>query len=132
MYNTSDNNYQFSTISKDIVEKMLIKLDKIKDIKYILEPSAGKGNLVKMIQNSYEHDLLCREIFIDTIEINPQFKLILNNLKVPVIHDDFLTFNTLKKYDAIIMNIYSDNLLDSLSSLIMLSYVKVEMVYQCQ
>lgn len=104
MYNTSDNNYQFSTISKDIVEKMLIKLDNIKDIKYILEPSAGKGNLVKIIQNSYKHDLLCREIFIDTIEINPQFKLILNNLKVPVIHDDFLTFNTLKKYDAIIMN----------------------------
>lgn len=104
MYNTSDNNYQFSTISKDIVEKMLIKLDNIKDIKYILEPSAGKGNLVKIIQNSYKHDLLCREIFIDTIEINPQFKLILNNLKVPVIYDDFLTFNTLKKYDAIIMN----------------------------
>lgn len=90
MYNTSDNNYQFSTISKDIVEKMLIKLDNIKDIKYILEPSAGKGNLVKIIQNSYKHDLLCREIFIDTIEINPQFKLILNNLKVPVIKDNLL------------------------------------------
>lgn len=30
------------------------------------------------------------------------------------------------------VNIYSDNLLDSLSSLIMLSYLKIEMVYQCQ
>ena len=90
MYNTSDNNYQFSTISLDIVEKMLIKLDNIKDIKYILEPSAGKGNLVKIIQNSYKHDLLCREIFIDTIEINQQFKMILNNLKVPVIKDNLL------------------------------------------
>ena len=104
MYNTSDNKYQFSTISKGVIEKMLIKLDNIKDIKYILEPSACKGNLVKMIKNSYKYDLLCREIFIDTIEKNPQFKLILNNLNVPVIHDDFLTFNTLKKYDAIIMN----------------------------
>lgn len=97
MYNTSDNKYQFSTISKGVIEKMLIKLNNIKDIKYILEPSACKGNLVKMIKNSYKYDLLCREIFIDTIEKNPQFKLILNNLNVPVIHDDFLTFNTFKK-----------------------------------
>lgn len=50
MYNTSDNKYQFSTISKGVIEKMLIKLNNIKDIKYILEPSACKGNLVKMIK----------------------------------------------------------------------------------
>lgn len=34
--------------------------------------------------------------------------------------------------DAVITDIYSDNSLDSLSSLIMLSHLKVEMVYQCQ
>lgn len=44
MYNTSDNKYQFSTISKGVIEKMLIKLDNIKDIKYILQASACKGN----------------------------------------------------------------------------------------
>lgn len=103
MYNTSDK-YQFYPTPKDIVERMLLKLDNIKDIKYILEPSAGKGDIVKVIKNSYKYDLLCREIFIDTIEINPHFKLILDSLEVPVIHDDFLTFSTLKKYDALVMN----------------------------
>lgn len=36
------------------------------------------------------------------------------------------------KLKIIVNNIYSDNSLDSLSSLIMLSHLKVEMVYQCQ
>ena len=38
----------------------------------------------------------------------------------------------LKDFDVVLANIYSDNSLDSLSSLIMLSHLKVEMVYQCQ
>lgn len=36
------------------------------------------------------------------------------------------------KVKCIYIDIYSDNSLDSLSSLIMLSHLKVEMVYQCQ
>ena len=36
------------------------------------------------------------------------------------------------KVKMIYIDIYSDNSLDSLSSLIMLSHLKVEMVYQCQ
>lgn len=69
----------------------------------ILEPSAGKGDLIDAIrewqqwQGGYERD-------VDCIEINPDLCAILKDKGYRVIHDDFLTFHTYKHYDLILMN----------------------------
>ena len=101
---TSYDEHQFYPTPEHVVEKMLLKLDNIQDVKYILEPSAGKGDIVKGIENYYRHNRIYEKVSIDTIEINPDCRLFLQDLEVPVIHDNFLTFNTLKRYDAIVMN----------------------------
>ena len=103
MYTSYDKD-QFYPTPEHVVKKMLLKLNNIQDIKYILEPSAGKGDIVKGIEKYYRHNQIYEKVFIDTIEINPDFKLFLHDLEVPIIHDNFLTFNTLKRYDAIVMN----------------------------
>lgn len=59
----------------------------------ILEPSAGKGDLLK--------DLRCK---IHTIEKDPSLREFLIGAGHMLIHDDFLTYDTQYEYDAIIMN----------------------------
>lgn len=141
-----------------IAEKLLegINWDKVKDV---LEPSAGKGNLVdaiaekKALRRYGYHDRLC----IDCIEIDPALRVILlsgygeaqedalwerireiqrkerycpetrrtaelsqedkvelrhlefakdvvQSVNVRIVHDDFLTFESRKRYDLIVMN----------------------------
>ena len=86
-------------------------LDKITEgldwnrIQYVLEPSAGKGNIAEYLnrrqsKNSYS----TRELDIDCVEIEPELRSILLGKKFRIIHDDFLTFHTYKHYDLIIMN----------------------------
>lgn len=92
-----------------IIDTMLqgIKLD---EIKTILEPSAGKGDIVDHIVDKYK-TLYCRygvkwetQLDIDTIEIDANLQHILKGKGYRVVHDDFLTFETFKRYDLIIMN----------------------------
>ena len=78
-------------------------------INYVLEPSAGKGNIV-------EHVITCKDdwslrgnwrksnVDIDCIEIEPELRAILKDKGFRVVHDDFLTFHTYKHYDLILMN----------------------------
>ena len=79
-------------------------------IEYVLEPSAGKGNIV-------EHVITCKRdwltikhrwrksaVDIDCIEIEPELRAILKDKEFRVVHDDFLTFHTYKHYDLIFMN----------------------------
>ena len=78
-------------------------------IEYVLEPSAGKGNIV-------EHVITCkknwgihhcwgkRNVDIDCIEIEPELRAILKGKEFRLVHDDFLTFHTYKHYDLIFMN----------------------------
>src|SRR5690625_3632712 len=67
----------------------------------ILEPSAGKGDMVNLIQakngrrDSYD---------IDVIEIDPELSNFLIGEGLNVVWDDFLTYETYKEYDYIIMN----------------------------
>lgn len=65
------------------------------EVKTILEPSAGKGDLIGLFYN--------REI-IDAIEIESYLRDILKFKNINVIHDDFLTFESYKKYDLIFAN----------------------------
>lgn len=67
----------------------------------ILEPSAGKGDLI-----GYIKDLMGRrEAYrIDAIENDPRLSNILMSEGYNVVWDDFLTYKTFKEYDYIIMN----------------------------
>jgi predicted RNA methylase len=94
--------------------KMLCDVD-WRRIDTVLEPSAGKGNLVEFTlrknheKRHFRHSQ--KEINIDCIEIDPHLRQILKynfskdeNANVRIIHDDFLTYHSVKRYDLIVMN----------------------------
>ena len=80
------------------------------EIQYVLEPSAGRGNIAEFVINetkcvsfqgrNYERE----KADIDCIEIEPDLRSILAGKSFRVVHDDFLTFQTYKHYDLIFMN----------------------------
>ena len=101
-------------------EKLADELISGYDWKYIqsvLEPSAGKGNLAfaaakkqYSIHRGYpvydEHSRkeAIRTGDVDCIETDPTLRATLEGQGFRVIHDDFLTFQTQKRYDLILMN----------------------------
>src|SRR5690625_724173 len=67
----------------------------------ILEPSAGKGDMVRYIRAKMGR----RETYpIDAIESDPRLTSALMSEGISVVWDDFLTYETYKEYDYIIMN----------------------------
>lgn len=75
----------------------------------MLEPSAGTGHIVEYLlkaKEDWRYGGLYRrgEIDIDCIEIEPEFRAILKDKGFRVVHDDFLTYDTYKHYDLIMMN----------------------------
>lgn len=91
---------------QNLLDKMLCDLD-FSMIKSILEPSAGKGDIVDTLKkkeeirsygyNKYQFD-------IDCIEADQNLQYILKGKGYRVVYNDFLTYNTMKEYDLIIMN----------------------------
>jgi len=67
----------------------------------ILEPSAGKGDMIRYIRGMMGR----RERYpIDAIENDPRLVNALMGEGISVVWDDFLTYETFKEYDYIIMN----------------------------
>lgn len=105
-----DNSDFFPTPSA-LVGRMLNRVN-WKGLKTILEPSAGKGDIVECIlaygdgNVKYNGRYYSRGIHpdIDCIEIDANLRYILMGKKFRVVHDDFLTYKTQKRYDLIIMN----------------------------
>ncbi|MGJ9383221.1 DUF4942 domain-containing protein [Salipaludibacillus sp. CF4.18] len=64
----------------------------------VLEPSAGKGNIVNYIRDNG------RLIKIDTIENDPELAGFLTAAGHAVVWSDFLTFETFREYDSVVMN----------------------------
>lgn len=64
----------------------------------ILEPSAGKGNIVDFIKENVFSGT------VDCIEINPELRAALKGKEYPVVAEDFLQFTPSYHYDLIIMN----------------------------
>lgn len=88
-----------------------ILLDKVLDgvdyryIGTVLEPSAGKGDIVKYITEKAEHGPYWNShITFDCIEIDETLRNTLSGQDMKVVHDNFLTYNTRKTYDLIIAN----------------------------
>ena len=96
----------FYPTPKNLIEKMLSGLD-FKMIKNILEPSAGKGDIVDELRKKEQLYSSAYNKFsfdIDCIEIDKNLQYILKGKNYRVVHNDFLTYNTMKEYDLIIMN----------------------------
>lgn len=100
------DNKDFYPTPENIINKMLFDLD-LKMIQTVLEPSAGKGNIIEAIQkkeqyyssynNNYHFD-------IDAIEADKNLQAVLKGKNIRVVYNDFLTYDTIKEYDLIIMN----------------------------
>lgn len=102
----------FYPTPRSLVDKMLAGIDFML-IDSILEPSAGKGDIIDAISQkmrqikgrSYNYDSRCPYCpNIDAVEINPDLRHVLTGKGYRVVHDDYLTYETYKHYDLIVMN----------------------------
>lgn len=96
------DNHEFYPTPRELIDKMISDIDFYK-VKDLLEPEAGKGDIVEAIIDKCRlYDSI--KLNIDTIEIDNNLTHILKGKEFRVVHNDFLTFNTQKRYDLIIMN----------------------------
>ena len=104
---------QFYPTPSDVAGRLMAGID-WRGISSVLEPSAGRGDLLewavrrcKKIRPSirgfcgtYSIDL----DDVDCVEIDPNLRSMLAGKGYRVVHDDFLTYHTRKCYDLILMN----------------------------
>jgi len=102
------DNKNFFPSPQHIIRKMTDHID-FRRIRTVLEPSAGKGDValfvadkIKYAQSLYKQEI--KDFDIDTVELDENLQHILRGKNFRVIHDDFLTLETYKEYDLIIMN----------------------------
>lgn len=81
-----------------LIAHMLEKLDK--DAVHFLDPSAGKGDIADHIAERRRY----RQRDIDCIEQSPELVAILHDKGYPVVGFDWLTYDGVCYYDAIVMN----------------------------
>jgi len=100
--------HEYYPTPKGLIDTMLTGID-FKYISSVLEPSAGKGDLIEAVMDKFKYSHIYsynREAIwdIDAIEIDENLQFILQGKKHRVVHNDFLTYDTYKKYDLIIAN----------------------------
>lgn len=102
-----EENKDFYPTPAHLIEKMLegVNFDKVMSV---LEPSAGKGDLAEGINTIFQRRTYSRwggrDLDMDCIELQPELQMILKGKGYRVVHNDFLTYNTYKRYDLIISN----------------------------
>lgn len=123
-FDASGKNQFYPTPSK-LVDEMLNEVD-FDYVHTILEPSAGKGDILKGIARKENERWIKVGFDVDCIEISPSLRQLLkynfseeykksfdygSDMRkefflngIHIVHDDFLTFNPYKEYDLIVMN----------------------------
>lgn len=102
-----EENRDFYPTPEQVIEKMLegVKFDTVQSV---LEPSAGKGDLAEGIKKIFERKTYSRwggrDLDMDCVELQPELQMILKGKGYRVVHNDFLTYSTYKRYDLIISN----------------------------
>lgn len=91
------DNKDFFPTPEHLIKKMLEDID-LKEIVNVLEPSAGKGDMVDYILKRNN------KIKVDCIEIDENLRHVLTGKKYRIVNDDFLTFETFKMYSLILAN----------------------------
>ena len=87
---------QFYPTPKELAEHIGRKINQ-REIFSVLEPSAGKGDLLLALDTKYSRA-------IEVIEADPNLQAILKEKDYPIVGDDFLNFSTYMSYDLILMN----------------------------
>lgn len=111
------NNDYFPT-PKHLINKMIEKLGRNwkHEIKHVLEPSAGSGNLIEGMKEKYMegqeiNGFWCRghktcDIKFDAVEIEDTLVAVLRNKNINVaFHGDFMNYEPQKYYDLIFCNL---------------------------
>lgn len=124
----NEQNSEFYPTPPSLVEKMITGIDWRK-IKTVLEPSAGKGDILREVAKETTQHIgrYLSGLDVDCIEIDPNLRAVLkyNFSKerqnqydrwedeeyleffadgIHIVHDDFFTYTPFKQYDLIIMN----------------------------
>lgn len=117
---------QFYPTPPSVSEKMLEGID-WGMVETILEPSAGKGDLILAAARAAYKNRWSRDLDVDAVEIDPYLReickynfsekkaaeyedrwceerQIIEKVDLHMVHDDFLTYHTFKHYDLILMN----------------------------
>lgn len=101
------DNKDFYPTPDHLINKMVTGLD-FNYIQSILEPSAGKGNIVDKLKSiekpAYSYSNKKYNFDIDCIENDDNLRSILKGKNYRLVYNDFLTYETMKEYDLIIMN----------------------------
>ena len=84
-----------------VLDQMLLGVQ-FDEINTILEPSAGKGDICDYIRE--RRNRRSDDLSIDVVEIDTDLQKILQGKKYNLVYDDFLSFQTSKKYDLIVAN----------------------------
>ena len=103
------NDQQFYPTPPELAEQLTQDIE-WKKIHSMLEPSAGRGDLVEFAKqkanNLTVEGLRLRHAIedIDCIEIDSNLQALLLGKNLRIVADDFLTYNSHKRYDLILMN----------------------------
>lgn len=108
------NNENFYPTPKSLAIRMLNKIDYKRKIDMVLEPSAGKGDLIEAMKTysdvhygengrRYEREPFRNKRFL-AIEKDRELVANLMGKRIEVIDTDFLAFNGLEQVDLIVMN----------------------------
>src|SRR5438309_1639133 len=114
------DNADFFPTPRPIARKMLAQITK-KDAKYFLEPSAGKGDIADVIRTPTTYEEFKADhpnydggywresdnrhrVNIDVVESYPALIDVLRGKEYDVVGFDWLTYEVVSYYDAILMN----------------------------
>lgn len=81
--------------------EILFSRIKLSSVKSVLEPSAGKGNIIDFIKEKEDR---WNKFEIEAIELNDELRGFLKAKDIKVIYNDFLNFDTYRSYDLIVLN----------------------------
>lgn len=95
---------EFFPTPRRIITKMLAKVSG--DAVYFLEPSAGRGDIAEAIRKRGEYSRWgdTNRCKVECIESSPDLAAILVQKEFPVVGHDWLTYDGVSYYDAIVMN----------------------------
>ena len=94
---------EFFPTPRPVIEKMLARVST--DARYFLDPSAGRGDIAEAIKGHLEgYGWNRREVQVDCIEQSPELCAILQGKELPIVGTDWLTYDGVNYYDAIVMN----------------------------
>lgn len=103
-------NKDFYPTPSNLIREMLSKVKYLTSMSKILEPSAGKGDIIDYIFKNEYRAYRSREdnekefMKYDCIEIEPELQSVLTGKGYNVVHNDFLTYDTYTQYELILMN----------------------------